>query len=141
MKTLRKTLSTLWATGLFYVYSAAPALAAGDSNQAGKPGEINIGGAAFGDLGTLTVGQILSGFIRVLLIAAAVVFFLWLVLGGIKWIMSGGDKARVEGARDQVTHALIGLVIVFSAFAIAQLIKVLFDVDILNLGVPKLREF
>lgn len=141
MKTLRKTLSTLWTTGVLYAYAVMPAFAAGTSGQVlgeGEPGgAIDISGGSIpgSQLADLTVGQLISTFIRVLLIAAAVVFFFWLVLGGIKWIMSGGDKARVESARDQVTHALIGLVIVFSAFAIAQLIKVLFDVNLFDLQI------
>jgi hypothetical protein len=58
-----------------------------------------------------------------------------LVLGGIRYITSGGDKGSTESARSQITAALIGLVIVFSAWAIINLVKLFFDVDILNLQI------
>ncbi len=97
-------------------------------------------GALPGGMGDLKIDQIVAGLIRVLVIGAAVVFFIWLILGGIKWITSGGDKAKTEEARNQITAALVGLVIVFSAWAIAQLISVLFGVDFTNLTIPSFQD-
>jgi hypothetical protein len=55
-----------------------------------------------------------------------------LIIGGVRWITSGGDKAATEAARGQITAALVGLVIVFAAWAILQLIELFFGVDILG---------
>ena len=90
--------------------------------------------SGFASLGTLTPEKLIPMLIKLLLIVAALVFFFMLVLGGIKWILSGGDKGKTEEARNQITSALVGLVIVFSAWAIAGLIKAFFGVDILNLN-------
>jgi hypothetical protein len=90
----------------------------------------------FGNLTNLTFPSIVSGLIRGALVVAAVVFFFILVIGGIKWIASGGDKAATEGARNQITAALVGLVIVFAAWAIVQLIQVFFGVNIFSLTLP-----
>jgi hypothetical protein len=90
----------------------------------------------FGSLTSLTLPGIVSGLIRGALVVAAVVFFFILVIGGIKWIASGGDKAATEGARNQITAALVGLVIVFAAWAIVQLIQVFFGVNIFSLTLP-----
>ena len=57
------------------------------------------------------------------LVIAAIVFFFILVMGGVRWITSGGDKGKTEAARNQITAALVGLVIVFAAWAIIQLIE------------------
>lgn len=94
----------------------------------------NVG--EFAPLTNLTVPSIVSGFIRLTLVIAAIVFFFILVIGGIKWIASGGDKAATEGARNQITAALVGLVIVFAAWAILALIKTFFGVDIFQLTLP-----
>lgn len=90
----------------------------------------------FSGLGELTVGGIVSGLIRGVLVIAAIVFFFILVVGGIKWIASGGDKAQTEGARNQITAALVGLVIVFAAWAIVQLINTFFGINIFELSIP-----
>lgn len=90
----------------------------------------------FKGLENITIPRIVSGLISLTLIVAALVFFFILVIGGIKWILSGGDKAATEGARSQITAALVGLTIVFAAWAIIQLIKTLFGVNILELTIP-----
>lgn len=113
--------------------SAIPAFA-----QAQKPIDLGPGGGQFQVLRDLEPANLISSMIKLLLIVAAVVFFFMLVLGGIKWIMSGGDKGKTEEARNQITAALVGLVIVFSAWAIAQLINALFGVNILNLDVKSI---
>ena len=96
-------------------------------------------GPDFVDLADLTIPTIVSGFIRLTLVVAAIVFFFILVIGGIKWIASGGDKAQTEGARNQITAALVGLVIVFAAWAILALIHTFFGVDIFQLSLPELK--
>lgn len=90
----------------------------------------------FAQLGSLTVGGIVSGLIRLVLVVAALVFFFILVIGGIRWIASGGDKAQTENARNQITAALVGLVIVFAAWAIVQLINTFFGINIFELSIP-----
>ena len=93
----------------------------------------------FAALGELSVGNIVSGLIRLILVVAALVFFFILVIGGIQWIASGGDKAQTETARNRITAALVGLVIVFAAWAIVQLINVFFGIDIFSLTLPQAR--
>ena len=46
-----------------------------------------------------------------------------LVYAGIQFVTSGGDPKKVQGARQIVTYALIGLVIVLSSFAIIYFIS------------------
>lgn len=92
------------------------------------------GGSAdqFSGLAGIQFGNIVSAGISLVLIVAAVLFFFMLVIGGIKWILSGGDKGQTESARNQITAALIGLVIVFAAWAIANLIGSLFGISIFS---------
>jgi hypothetical protein len=93
-------------------------------------------GSQFYLLGQLTIGNLVSAGIKLIIIIAALVFFFILVVGGIRWIASGGDKANTEAARAQITAALVGLVIVFAAWAIVALINTFFHVDIFNLNLP-----
>ena len=91
----------------------------------------------FNPLTKLEIPQIVSGLIKMSLVVAAVVFFFILVIGGIKWIASGGDKAQTESARNQITAALVGLVIVFAAWAIVALINAFFPgLNIFQLSIP-----
>ncbi len=62
-------------------------------------------------------GKLITALIGLILIVAALASFFFLVLGGIRWITSGGDKAGVDAARNQIQAALLGLFIVFAAWA------------------------
>lgn len=98
----------------------------------------NLNGVAQGANG-LSINGMVSGFLNLILIVAGLAFFFILVVGGVKWILSGGDKAHTEGARNQITAALVGLVIVFSAWAIAKLIDSFFGINILNLQIKSIQ--
>jgi magnesium-transporting ATPase (P-type) len=93
----------------------------------------------FAVLENLTPASIVSGLIRLVLMIAAIVFFFMLVMGGIKWIMSEGDKTKLDTARQQITNALIGLVIIFVAWAIIVLVNQLFGIDLMGLDLPTLQ--
>jgi len=94
------------------------------------------GGTGFANLGNLTFGNTFSAILIILLIVAAVAFFVMLVFGGIQWILSGGDKAKTESARGHITAAIIGLVVVFAAWAIVNLMQSFFGVSILSFNIP-----
>lgn len=96
----------------------------------------------FGDnLTGLTAPGIISGAIGLVLVLVAVVFFFILVIGGLKWVTSGGDEKKVGAARAQITNALIGLAIVFGAWAIMSLIGTVFGIKILDgLVIPTFKQ-
>lgn len=71
-------------------------------------------------------------------VIGVVVFFFMLIVGAIQWISSGGDKQGLEAARGRITSALIGIVILFSIFAIIKLIEIFFGISILTLDIGKL---
>lgn len=79
---------------------------------------------------SITLTQIISAALLLILVVAAIIFFIMLVIGGVRWIISGGDKGQTEAARNQITAALIGLVIVFAAWAIANLIEIFFGINL-----------
>ncbi len=103
----------------------------------GNPDDISLQPQGqFAPLGNVTFPELLAALITLLLVGAAIIFVLSLIIGGIRWILSGGDKSRSEGARAQIVNALIGLVIVFAAWAIVQLVSAFFGIDLLHLEIP-----
>lgn len=81
------------------------------------------------------VGNLIRAGVSVLLIVAAILAFLYLVLGGIQWITSGGDKAGMEAARNKITHAIVGLIVVGAAYAIILLAQSFLGLNIFGTGV------
>jgi len=99
--------------------------------------DINLQPIGFGkELTTLTVRGIVSGAISLVMLVVALIFFFILIAGGLRWVMSGGDEKAVTSARNQITNALIGLAIVFAAFAIMKLIETIFGISLFTLTIP-----
>jgi len=74
------------------------------------------------------LGSFVSRTISAIIIVAALATFLYLIYGGIQWIMSGGEKEKIKEARDKITQAIIGLAIVAAAWAIYLLIDYFFGI-------------
>ncbi len=89
-------------------------------------------------LNQITVNKVLIFAINGILIAAGILSFFFLLIGGIQWILAGGDKEGTEKSRKKITAALIGLAIVFSAYALAALVNAIFGIDILNFRIPSI---
>lgn len=85
------------------------------------------------------VGKLISGLIGLAMLLAALAVFIYLIWGGFEWITSGGDKTGVENARNKITAALIGLVIVASAWAIMRMIEFFFGITVISgtVSLPK----
>jgi len=67
------------------------------------------------------LGAIISGALGFIMALAALLVFLYLILGGIQWITSGGDKGKTEEARNKITAAVIGLIVLAAAYAVLQI--------------------
>ncbi len=74
------------------------------------------------------LGQIVSDALPYFFGAAGILLLLYLVWGGLGLMLSRGDPKAVQAARDKITGALIGFVIVFTAFWLTRIIA-----DILGL--------
>ncbi|MDP3955106.1 MAG: hypothetical protein Q8Q15_01955 [bacterium] len=98
-----------------------------DPNLQGMSGESFIGG-------------FLSAAIELILIAGVVIAFFLLLIGGIQWMLSGGDKTATEAARGRITSAIIGLLLLFSAWAIILLIESFLGITIFGgpITLPKI---
>ncbi len=80
------------------------------------------------------IGQLISAVVGTLLIIAALLAFFYLILGGIQWITSGGDKAGMEAARNKITHAIVGLIIVGAAWAVMLLVQNFLGISVIGSG-------
>lgn len=68
-----------------------------------------------------TVGGLISFVLRAVLAIGALLVFGYLVMGGIEYITSGGEKGKTESARNKITSAVVGLIILAASWAILNL--------------------
>lgn len=84
----------------------------------GNLGKTVGSGAAGGVTALQKVTGAVSAIIGFMTIGGAIWFLFQILYGGYEWMSSGGDSKKVGAARDQITHAFIGLVVVVGAWAI-----------------------
>lgn len=79
--------------------------------------------------------QFVTTAINMLLGAGGVMAFIYLLWGGIQWVTAGGDKDGIDKAKRKIMNALIGLAIVFSSYTILYVIRVLFNINLIQLQI------
>ncbi len=86
--------------------------------------------------------KVIQNAIKFILLVAFILAFIFLIIGGIRWITAGGDEKAVSGARGMITAALIGLVIVLVSYALIILVETFFGVKIIsgNISIPQVTD-
>ncbi len=74
---------------------------------------------AAGYAGTGSVTLIVGRAIQIALGALGIVFILFLIYGGVLWMIARGDKTKVEQASRMITNTTIALVVIIASYAIA----------------------
>jgi hypothetical protein len=110
-------------------FVAAAQLAAGTALAAINGGTINVSGKGY----AANIGGVISSVMSFVMVLAALLVLMYLVWGGIEWITSGGDKGKTESARNKITAAVIGLIILAAAYAIFNLVIQFIGLDPSNI--------
>lgn len=67
-----------------------------------------------------SLGQGTSKLVMPFFSLAAVIVVIYFLVGAYKYLTSGGNKEEVEGARNMITHAIIGFILLMFAFLVLQ---------------------
>jgi len=81
--------------------------------------------------------QIFSNVVSAALSFAGIVLFVLIIVGGIKYITSGGDPKATEGAQKTITYAIGGLIVILLSYLILVLIKTITGVNVLQFQVTQ----
>lgn len=92
-----------------------------------------------GTQGAFTTVELIQKFITFGFLFASLLFVFWFILGGIRWITSGGDKNKVEEARGTVTNAVVGISVLFALYMVLSLFGKFFDVNLLQIDLNKIK--
>lgn len=97
----------------------AQGLGAGALEQVGTAS--GIGGKTPGEASEqlpVIIGNLVQAFISIL----GVLFLVLIIYGGWLWLTARGEADRVEKAKSTITRAIIGLLIIFSAYALTSFV-------------------
>lgn len=126
IKTLKKAalsfavLASILAPGLL-VASPAFAASADIRKNLCSGGELNLSGTSScqsTSQASSKLQDLLTDIVNIISAVVGVVAVIMIIVGGLKYITSGGDSNKVGGAKNTLIYAIIGLVVV----ALAQVI-------------------
>ena len=72
--------------------------------------------------------KILNG----VLVISALLVLLYLLWGAISWITAAGDSNKIQAARDRMTQAIIGLVVLAGTLALFMLLQKFLGIEAFN---------
>lgn len=75
-----------------------------------------------------SLGGIINTVVPYLFGAAGLLLLLYLIWGGFSYMLSGGDPKAVESAKQKITNAVIGFVIIFVAYWLVQILGMVFGI-------------
>ncbi len=78
------------------------------------------------------IGDIVNVLITYLFPIAGLLLLLYLLYGGYRYLLSGGNPKSLQEARSVITTALLGFVIVFVAFWLVQIIGIMLGLDVIT---------
>jgi hypothetical protein len=122
LKRLKIFITSLMVSGFIFLPLGCVSVAhASNINQlcAGASFDVsNVSGAQCpGGSGT-KVNNIIKFALNLFSVIVGLISVVMIIMGGLKYVLSGGDSNKVSGAKDTILFAIVGLVIV----AIAQVI-------------------
>lgn len=118
---LKAFFSTVFATigSAFFTIITQPAYAQVTSPVVIAPPS-SIGGV------NVDPNQLISFIINAIIVVGIVLSLIFLLYGGVRWILSGGDKGKVDAARSTIVAAIVGLIIVILAYVIINAVLKIF---------------
>lgn len=76
------------------------------------------------------LASVVSNAIQFIFPIAGVLLLIYLVWGGFDYLTSMGDAKKAEAARGKLTNAVIGFVIIFTAYWIVQILDYVFKLGV-----------
>ncbi len=121
LKRIVLTLAAIFALGaptLIPIAVHAEALDIKGSLNCGADVEVDKTGCAPSATAGTGLSDLIKKIINIFSVIVGVIAVVMIIVGGLKYITSGGDSSNVSGAKNTIIYAIVGLIIV----ALAQFI-------------------
>lgn len=66
--------------------------------------------------------SIFTRVVNIMLFIVGVLSVIMLIIGGIRYVVSGGNSTAVTAAKNTILYAIVGLIVAFLAFAIVRFV-------------------
>jgi cytochrome bd-type quinol oxidase subunit 2 len=81
------------------------------------------------------IASIIGTLLSVTMTVGMLLLLFYLIMGGFAWLTSNGDKGKTEEARNKITTAVIGMLILASVLALVLFIQYILGIQVFTFGV------
>lgn len=72
-----------------------------------------------------TLGSIVGELLKYIFPIAGTLMFVFIIIAGFQWMTSSGDPKKVESARNRMTYAILGFVLLITSYWLAKIVQVI----------------
>jgi hypothetical protein len=73
---------------------------------------------------------------RALLFVGALMVIIYFIMGAFEWMSAQGEGSKISAARNKMTGAIAGFIVLAAMFAIIEFISAVFNINILQPSIP-----
>lgn len=84
------------------------------TDLAGKPSDLGFP--------EVTVSGGLQAILNIVFTLAGLLSVIFIIVGGLKYTLSGGDATGLKSAKETITYAIVGLIVTLLAFGIVNFV-------------------
>lgn len=75
-------------------------------------------------------GALIGSILSFSMLIAAILVLLYLIWGAFEWITSQGDKSKLESARQKITGAILGIVVLATVLALFMVVQQFLGIEV-----------
>ena len=121
-----KRIATAPLLAITIIGATAPVVSAADCTNGGTDISITSGKDCAQGTGTQSslfgTGSLFETVTNVLLFLIGAVSVIMLIIGGIRYTISGGDSSQITAAKNTILYAVIGIIVALLAYAIVNFV-------------------
>ncbi|MBI2031607.1 MAG: hypothetical protein HYT08_03230 [Candidatus Levybacteria bacterium] len=76
--------------------------------------------------GTDTLQKLIEIGVNLFFLGGILAALLMIIYSGIQWVLSGGDKEKIQQARERLIYTIVGLIVISASFFIIKAVIVAF---------------
>lgn len=80
------------------------------------------------------LGNLMGDIIQIMIAVGGILCIIFIILGGLKFVTSGGDEKKLASAKGTLTYAIVGLIVIILAFVILQVVQYFLESNVPIVG-------
>jgi hypothetical protein len=76
--------------------------------------------------------RLIGNILAAVMVVSLLLVLYFLVVGAIEWITAAGDKGKIDSARNKMTNAVIGIIVLSSVTALFAAVQYFLGVNVLT---------